>query len=89
MFRLIADSKIELFLEKDRQFANLMVLRILRYRIISFTSQLKGHTTTYWGGSLVEKNHNPCIFGHCQFECFIYPMRRHDIFLVTKNLHNI
>ena len=53
--RYIADSKIELFLEKDLQFANLTVLRLLRYTIISFTLQLIGHTTTYCAGSLVEK----------------------------------
>ncbi len=55
MLRLIADSKNELFHETDLQIANLAVLRVLQYRIISFTSQLKGHTTIYCVGSLVEK----------------------------------
>ena len=50
----IADSKIELFLEKNLQFADLTVLRLLRYTIISFTLELIGHTTTYCAGSLVE-----------------------------------
>jgi hypothetical protein len=51
----LADSKNELFLETDLQIANLAVLKVLQYRIISFTSQPKGHSTIYCVGSLVEK----------------------------------
>lgn len=78
MFKYIADSKIELFLEKDLQFADLTVLRLLRYTIISFTLQLIGHTTTYCAGSLVEKIIIIVPFD-MQSAYFLYFKSRHDM----------
>jgi len=73
----IADSKNELFLEKDLQIADLAVLRVLQYRIISFTSQPKGHTTIYCGCSLIEKIVIPLYFV-MQPELFLYVRSRHE-----------
>ncbi len=79
----IADSKIELFLEKDLQFANLTVLRLLRYTIISSTLQLIGHTTTYCAGSLVEKIIIFVPFD-MQSAYFLYFRSRHEPPLLGK-----
>jgi hypothetical protein len=78
MFKYIADSKIELFLEKDLQFANLTVLRLLRYMIISFTLKQMGHTTTYCVSSMGGK-----IITRLNFVMksiyYLYFRSRHDI----------
>ena len=58
----IAGSKNEPFHKTDLQIANLAVLRVLQYKIISFTSQLKGHTTIYCGCSPIEKIVIPLYF---------------------------